>query len=197
MKLVLASQNRGKLKELAEILGDCDVEVVLQSDLGIHVDVEETGTTFLENAQLKAQAVMEASGLPAIADDSGLVVDALDGAPGIYSARYGNCNSDTERTTLLLRNMEDKTDRNSHFACAIVAVFPDGSVISSEGKCHGKITREPMGEDGFGYDPIFYYPAFGKTFAQMNSQEKNKISHRKVALTTFMHKLRDMKNHDI
>ena len=194
MKLVLASKNKGKLAEMQRILADLGVEVVLQSDLGIDVDVEETGTTFAENAELKAKAVMEASGLPAIADDSGLCVHWLNNAPGIYSARYGGVGSDEERYRLLLQNMRGATDRSAHFHCSIICCFPGGDVLAAEGDCYGTVAYAPAGEGGFGYDPIFFVPELKKTFSQLTAAEKNEISHRGLALRDFAAKLKDYLN---
>ena len=191
MKLVLASQNKGKLKEMQKILADLGVEVVLQSELGINVDVEETGTTFAENSMLKAKAVMEASGLPAIADDSGLCVDWLNGAPGVYSARYGGLDSDEARYRLLLENLRGATNRAAHFHTDIVCCFPNGDVLQAEGDCHGTIAYAPAGDGGFGYDPIFFVPQLRKTFSQLTADEKNEISHRGTALRAFAVKLRE------
>ena len=191
MKLVLASQNKGKLKEMQKILADLGVEVVLQSELGIDVDVEETGTTFAENSMLKAKAVMEASGLPAIADDSGLCVDWLNGAPGVYSARYGGLDSDEARYRLLLENLRGATNRAAHFHTDIVCCFPNGDVLQAEGDCHGTIAYAPAGDGGFGYDPIFFVPQLRKTFSQLTADEKNEISHRGTALRAFAVKLRE------
>ena len=185
MKFVLASHNRGKLKEMQEILGELGVEVVLQSDLGIDLEPEENGATFAENAAIKARAVMEASGLPAIADDSGLCVDALNGAPGIYSARYGGLDDDTARYRLLLNNLRGATDRAAHFHTAVVCAFPNGDVLRAEGDCRGTIAFAPRGENGFGYDPVFFVPELRKTFAQLTAEEKNAISHRGNALRAF------------
>ncbi len=186
MKFVLASHNPGKLKEMQEVLGQLGVEVILQSQLGIQVDVEETGTTFAENALLKAQAVCAASGLPAISDDSGLCVDALNGAPGVYTARYGGEGlTDEQRYRLLLRNLQGLTPRTCHFETAIACVFPDGTVLTAEGRCDGTVAYAPMGTDGFGYDPIFWVPGLKKTFAQLSPEEKNAISHRGNALRAF------------
>lgn len=188
MKLVLASKNQHKLVEMQTILGQLGLEVVLQSELGIDVDVEETGTTFAENALLKAKAVMEASGMAAIADDSGLVVDALNGAPGVYSARYGNKSSDAERTAFLLENMADvpEQQRTGRFVSAIACALPDGRVVTAEGVCEGTILFETRGDNGFGYDPVFYVPRIGKTFAEADGAEKNAISHRGKALEAFL-----------
>lgn len=189
MKFVLASQNKGKLAEMAEILKDLGVEIVLQSDLGISVDVEETGTTFEENARLKAVAVMKASGLPAIADDSGLCVDALNGGPGVYSARYGGDISDPEKVQLLLENMRGASTRAAYFASAIVCAFPNGDELVAEGRVNGSIAYAPAGEGGFGYDPVFFYGPMGKTFGQISREDKATISHRGNALRDFAVKL--------
>lgn len=190
MKFVLASHNRGKLAEMQKILGELGVEVVLQSDLGLALEPEETGDTFAENALIKARAVMEASGLPAIADDSGLCVDWLNGAPGIYSARYGGLADDKARYTLLLQNMRGATDRAAHFHTSIVCCFPGGEVLQADGDCHGTIAFAPRGEGGFGYDPIFNVPSLRKTFAQLTAEEKNAISHRGNALRSFAAELK-------
>lgn len=196
MKLVLASQNKGKLKEMQAILGELGIEVVLQSELGLAVDVEETGTTFAENATLKAKAVMEASGLPAIADDSGLCVDWLQGAPGIYSARYGGVDSDEERNQLLLNNMKGALDRSAYFHADIVCCFPNGDILNTAGDIFGTIAYAPNGEGGFGYDPIFFVPSLRKTLAQVPAEDKNAISHRGNALRAMAVKLKEyMENH--
>ena len=196
MKPVLASQNKGKLKEMQAILGELGIEVVLQSELGLAVDVEETGTTFAENATLKAKAVMEASGLPAIADDSGLCVDWLQGAPGIYSARYGGVDSDEERNQLLLNNMKGALDRSAHFHADIVCCFPNGDILNTAGDIFGTIAYAPNGEGGFGYDPIFFVPSLRKTLAQVPAEDKNAISHRGNALRAMAVKLKEyMENH--
>lgn len=190
MKLVLASKNAHKLEELRDILGGQGVDVVLESEVGVDVDVEETGTTFEENARLKARAVMEASGLPAVADDSGLCVDALNGAPGVYSARYGGEGLDDRgRYMLLLQTMRGQTTRAAHFTCAIACAFPNGDTITAEGQAPGTIAFAPMGEGGFGYDPVFFVPDKAKTFAQLTQEEKAEISHRGKALREFTAKL--------
>ena len=190
MKMVLASKNPKKMKEMNEILSGMGVEVCLQSDVGIDIDVEETGTTFEENSLLKAKAVMEASGLPAIADDSGLCVDALNGAPGVYSARYGGDGlDDTGRYRLLLANMPRGAARTAKFVSVITCCFPGGEVLTARGECPGTIAFAPMGEGGFGYDPVFFLPKLKKTFAQLSAEEKNAISHRGRALEAFQAKL--------
>ena len=192
MKFVLASHNRKKLAEMQEILSELGVEVVLQSDVGLDLEPEENGTTFAENAAIKAMAVMQASGLPAIADDSGLCVDALNGAPGVYSARYGGPElDDTGRYRLLLENLRGQTPRTAKFVSVITCCFPNGDVITARGECPGTIAFAPMGEGGFGYDPVFFIPGLKKTFAQLSAQEKNAISHRGRALALFQQKLKD------
>lgn len=195
MKVVLASKNRHKLVEISKITEQFDMELVLQSDLGVDIDVEENGTTFEENSFIKAEAVMKATGLPALADDSGIAVDALNGEPGIYSARYGFDESldDWGRLLLLLKNTEHVPDgqRQAQFVCVITMVTPDGKVIQSRGEIHGELTREAKGENGFGYDPIFYYPPLGKTTAELSSEEKNEVSHRANALKDFYKKLKE------
>ena len=189
MKLVLASKNPHKLLEMQTILGQLGLEVVLERDVGVDVDVEETGTTFEENALLKARAVMEASGMAAIADDSGLMVDALNGAPGVYSARYGGLDSDPARTALLLHNLEGVPEerRTARFVSAIACVLPYGRVVTARGVCEGRILFETRGSNGFGYDPVFYVPQLGKTFAEADGSEKNAVSHRGNALKEFLH----------
>ena len=195
MKVVLASKNRHKLEEISKITEKFDIELVLQSELGIDIDVEETGTTFEENSFLKADAVMKASGLPALADDSGIAVDALNGEPGVYSARYGFDVSldDWGRLELLLKNTENVPDgqRQAQFVCVITMVTPEGLTIQARGEIHGELTREARGENGFGYDPIFYYPPLGKTTAELSPAEKNQVSHRANALKIFYEKLKE------
>ena len=189
-QFVLATHNPGKLKEMGAILSQFGVEVVSPKDLGITVDVEETGTTFAENAMLKAKAICAAAGLPAIADDSGLCVDALNGAPGVYSARYGGEGLDDRgRYMLLLNNLRGQTTRAAHFSCAIACAFPNGGELTAEGRCDGTIAFAPMGEGGFGYDPVFFVPEKAKTFGQLTAEEKSAISHRGRALADFAEKL--------
>ena len=192
MKFILASQNQHKLVEMQNILSAHGVEVVLQSELGLHVEVEETGATFAENAMLKAKAVMAASGLPAIADDSGVCVDALNGAPGVYSARYGGPElDDVGRYRLLLENMRGARDRTAHFTSAIACAFPNGDTIEAEGICPGMIAYAPQGDGGFGYDPVFFLPQLRKTYAQLTPEAKAAVSHRGKALEVFDQKLRE------
>ena len=198
MKVILASKNQHKLTELSAILSQLGFEIALESEYGLDIDVEETGTTFEENSFLKADAVMKASGLPVLADDSGLMVDALDGAPGVYSARYGHKASDKERTAYLLENMKDVQEgkRGAKFVCVITCLFPDGRKIVARGECPGVIARAPHGENGFGYDPVFYLPELGMTYAELPSEQKNAISHRARALQDFCRKYQEVQNHD-
>ena len=189
-KFVLATHNPGKLAEMKAILSGLGVEVVSPAEAGVEVDVEETGTTFAENAMLKAKAICAAAGLPAIADDSGLCVDALNGGPGVYSARDGGEElDDRKRRLLLLRNLRGQTTRAAHFTCAVACAFPDGDTLTAEGRCDGAIAFAPLGEGGFGYDPVFLIPEKGKTFGQLSPEEKSAISHRGKALAAFVEKL--------
>lgn len=193
MKVVLASKNPHKLVEIQAILKPLGMELVLESQLGISVDVEETGETFEENSLLKADTVMKATGLPALADDSGIAVDALGGDPGVHSARYGDDPTldDWGRLLLLLKNTEHVPDgeRQAQFVCVITLVYPDGRVIQARGEAHGELLRQAQGTGGFGYDPIFYYPPAGKTFACLTAEEKNQVSHRANALRVLYEKL--------
>lgn len=195
MKVVLASKNKHKLEEISKITEKFDMELVLESELGVDIDVEETGKTFEENSFLKANAVMKATGLPALADDSGIAVDALNGEPGIYSARYGfdDTLDDWGRLQLLLKNTEHVPDgqRQAQFVCVITLVMPGGEVIQARGEVHGELLRAPAGEGGFGYDPIFYYPPYGKSLAEVSAEEKNRVSHRANALKVFYEKLKE------
>lgn len=189
-KLVLASKNPKKLVEMNEILSQLGIAVCSEGEAGVDVEVEETGATFEENSLLKARAVMQASGLPAIADDSGLCVDALNGAPGVYSARYGGPGlDDVGRYRLLLENMRGQSPRTAKFVSVITCCFPNRDVISARGECPGTIAFAPMGEGGFGYDPVFFVPPLKKTFSQLSPEEKNAISHRGKALQAFKEKL--------
>ncbi len=192
MKFVLASKNPNKLKEMREILGELGIEVISEAEAGVDVDVEETGSTFEENSVLKARAVSKASGLPAIADDSGLCVEALGGGPGVYSARYGGPGlTDEGRWRLVLECMRGELDRSAKFVCCVCCIFPDGDGIGERGECPGMIVHAPRGEGGFGYDPIFFVPELKKTFAQLTAEEKNAVSHRGKALRKFKESLAD------
>lgn len=192
LTLAVASGNKKKLNELCRILRPIGVNVVPPSEAGFNMDgVEETGDTFAQNAMIKAKAGYERSGMAAIADDSGLCVDALDGAPGVYSARYaGEDATDEQRYQKLLENMQDVPDekRTARFVSSICCVLPD-CIITAEQTCEGFIGYEPKGEHGFGYDPVFYVED-GKSFAQLSDEQKDAISHRGKALREFAQKLK-------
>lgn len=194
MRVVLASNNPNKLRELREILRPLGWEILRQGDLGLSLEPEENGKTFEENSLIKARTVMEAAGIPAIADDSGIMVDALDGAPGVYSARYGgeSCPDDAARNQLLLKNMEQVPEgaRGAKFVSVITMACPDGTVISARGELPGEILRQEVGDGGFGYDPLFYIPEEKCTMAELTPERKNEISHRAAALRNFIDQLR-------
>lgn len=192
MKLIVASNNAHKIAELNAILSRLGMEVVSQREAGIQVEPEETGTTFEENSYIKAKAVLGASGMAAVADDSGLMVEALDGAPGVYSARFGGaaCVSDRDRLNYLLQKMKGQKNRAAKFVSVITLLTPDGRKLVARGECPGEILTEPHGENGFGYDPVFYLPERGHTFAELPADVKNQISHRARALTLLAELIR-------
>ncbi len=191
----MASGNAGKLREIAKILSDLDIEVVPQSEFDVS-DAEETGTTFVENALIKARHAAEATGLPAIADDSGIAVDALGGRPGVYSARYaGPGATDADNNALLLQELEGVPDaeRGAAFHCVACFVLPgEGEPIIAEGEWRGRILSAPRGEGGFGYDPLFFVPEAGCSSAELSAQEKNRRSHRGKALRELGRKLHEL-----
>lgn len=192
-KLLIATNNAGKWQEYALLLADLPIALASPVDEGLVSPVEEHGTTFAENAILKARAYCRLSGLPALADDSGLEVDALDGAPGIYSARYaGEGVSDADRYNKLLAALSDlpAERRSARFRCVIALALPDGTLLTAEGTCEGIIATAPRGEHGFGYDPIFYLPALGCTMAELSPEVKNRISHRARAVMSIKPALR-------
>lgn len=197
MKLVVASNNAHKIAELNAILSRLGMEVVSQREAGVHVEPEETGTTFEENSYIKAKAVLEASGMAAVADDSGLMVEALGGAPGVYSARFGGaeCKTDRDRLEYLLKKMEGQENRAAKFVSVITVLTPDGRKLVARGECPGVLLTEPHGDNGFGYDPIFFYPQKGCTFAELPAEEKNKISHRSRALKLLSERIQKEWNH--
>jgi XTP/dITP diphosphohydrolase len=181
--LVIATRNAGKTSEIRSLLADFPIEIRNLNDFGPIPEVEEDGTTFDENAYKKAHFAARILGFPALADDSGLVVKALDGAPGVYSARYaGPDASDAERCTKLLEAMAGQAERDAAFECVVSIAVPEGPALTYEARCEGQITHQPSGDSGFGYDPIFFHPASDKTFAQMTMEEKNAVSHRGLAL---------------
>lgn len=191
-KFVVASRNKGKLKEIAEILEGLPFEVISMEEAGILKDIEETGSTFEENALIKATEVFKATGQMVMADDSGLEVDYLCGAPGIYSSRFaGEGATDSDKNNKLLQLLEGVPleKRGARFVCTIAVVFPDGRHFTVKGTCEGKIAFGPQGENGFGYDPLFFLPEYGLTMAQMEPEEKNKLSHRGKALKMMVERL--------
>ena len=193
MQFIIATNNAKKLVEMERILKPLGIEAVSAKDAGVVLDeVDETGTTFLENAFLKANAAYEKTGMPAVADDSGICVDALGGRPGIFSARYSpeDCVTDEDRTAKILEELQGVPDdqRGAHYTCAICCILPDGSKIEIEESCEGKIGYEFIGDGGFGYDPIFYFG--DQTFAQISGKEKDKVSHRGKALRKLQEELK-------
>lgn len=193
-EFIIASNNQGKVREIDRILNPLNIAAVTAKSRGITLDdVDETGVTFAENAELKARAAFERTGMPAIADDSGLSVDALDGAPGVYSARYaGEGASDADRIAKLLDNMKDVPDgdRSAHFTCSICCIIDSDTMIKAEGTCSGVIARSPKGNGGFGYDPVFLMED-GRTFGELSSDEKDAVSHRGKALRALFKQLKD------
>ena len=194
MRLILASNNKNKLREFRQLVEGMDIELLSQSEAGLQLDVEETGTTFEENAYLKAKAVTDA----AVADDSGLLVDALNGEPGIYSARYGPGHdaSDADRYNYLLNKLGEEKNRSARFVCCICCAMPDGTVLRARGECEGEIMYGPKGSGGFGYDPVFKPDAVNCGMAELNPDEKNAISHRGKALRAFAEELKRYYNGD-
>jgi XTP/dITP diphosphohydrolase len=191
MKLLVATQNPGKAREFQLLLAPLEMDVCFPFDLGLHVDVPEDGDTYFDNAAQKALAYAKASGLLTLADDSGLEVDSLDGAPGIHSARYAP-GHDIDRLEALLACLKDvpPKQRTARFRCVVVIASPDGETPSAEGVCEGRITSEPAGRGGFGYDPIFFLPEYNRTMAQLSQEEKNRVSHRSRAVEAALPILR-------
>lgn len=192
-KVIFATGNEGKMKEIREILGDLDIELLSLKDAGITADIEENGSTFEENAIIKAKAISQLTGEIVLADDSGLEIDYLNKEPGIYSARYmGEDTSYHIKNANLIQRLEGVPDqqRTARFVCAIAAAFPDGTVKTVRASMEGRIGYEEKGENGFGYDPIFYLPEYGCSSAEISMEEKNKISHRAKALRAIKDELR-------
>ncbi len=188
--IVLASTNKGKTREIRELLKGFPIEIKNLDDFGPIPEVIEDGETFDDNAYKKSSFTAKVLGYPAIADDSGLCVEALDGAPGVYSARYaGEDANDADNVKKLLEELKDKDNRNAAFQCVISIAVPTGAALTYEGSCEGIITREPAGENGFGYDPLFFFPEFNKTFAQLSMAEKGQVSHRGKALKEVAHEM--------
>lgn len=187
MKLAIATNNQHKLQEIRAILGDSFEELLSLKDLGIDVDIEETGTTLEENALIKARAILALSGIATLADDTGLMVDALNGAPGVYSARYaGEEHDDAKNRALLLKNLDGVKDRSAHFATVIALCYPDGKTLTATGRVDGEILLSERGTEGFGYDSLFFSTELGKTFAEATQAEKNSVSHRGRALRAML-----------
>jgi XTP/dITP diphosphohydrolase len=190
MDILVATTNPGKIREITEILAGPKVSIITPNEINLQLDVEENGLSFAENAAIKARAWCEASGMPALADDSGLCVDALDGKPGVQSARFaGNAATDEENYQLLLKRMKGIQKRDARFVCVVALVFPENVVVLAQGHYEGRILQEPVGNAGFGYDPVFFDPASGRSFAQLTPEEKNNRSHRKKALEELKEKL--------
>jgi len=196
MTIVCATGNPGKLREIREIMGSRGYNILSAGDLGVSVQPEETGATFEENAVIKARAMAAAAHLPSLGDDSGLEVDALGGAPGVLSARYGGLSSDEERNEYLLGNLSGvpASKRGARFVCCLCCAFPDGRIITARGTCGGVILSEPRGKNGFGYDPLFLLPELGKTMAELDAREKNSVSHRARAIRSFLEEMEKMFN---
>ena len=192
MRIIAATKNAGKIKEIQQILSEYDIEVISQKDADIDVDIDETGNTFEENALIKARAVAMLCDDAVLADDSGLCVSALDGRPGIYSARYGGDVSYPEKMQMLLDELADKADRSAKFECVMAIVFPDGTEITAHGECPGLIMDSPSGDGGFGFDPLFYSTELKKGFSECTEDEKNQVSHRGRALCALCDKIKDI-----
>lgn len=186
-RIVLASGNSHKIKEISDMLPD--YEIVGYKQLGFDFEIEEDGTTFYENALIKAKTVSDALNLPALADDSGICVDVLDGKPGIYSARYAGDGIDEHNNQLLLKNMQGQTNRKAKFVCCMVLYSPDGKIVTATGETHGQILDKCYGENGFGYDPLFFSDDLQKCLGVASSEEKNTISHRYRAIKQLKEKL--------
>lgn len=190
MKLAIATNNPHKLSEIKAILAGRFEHAYSLGELGIDVDVEETGSTLEENALIKARTILSLTGLPSLADDTGLMVDALKGAPGVYSARYaGDQHNDAANRALLLNNLKGVTDRRAHFSTVMALCYPDGREIVAEGRVDGRILCAERGTNGFGYDSLFLCDDLGKTFAEATAEEKNAVSHRSRALNNLLDKL--------
>lgn len=191
-KILFATTNKNKLREAGEILSEQGYEILSLKDVGVDLDVVEDGKTFEENAIIKAKAYSKAAGMPVLADDSGLEVDYLDKAPGIYSARFlGEDTSYEVKNQYIIEKLANAkgSERSARFICAVCLAMPDGKYVTAIGKVEGEIAHKPAGENGFGYDPIFYVPEYGKTTAELSSEKKNEISHRGNALRTIRDRL--------
>lgn len=195
MRIIVATKNQGKIREIKNIFSDIDVEIITQEEANIVIDVEETGDTFEKNALIKAKAVSLLCDDIVMADDSGLCVEALDGRPGVYSARYaGEGASDAQKIEKILDELKDAANRNAKFICCIALIMPDGREFTTTGEVRGEILKSPQGEGGFGYDPIFYSTELEKSFAIASAEEKNSVSHRGRALRAMYTVLKEVLN---
>lgn len=192
MKIIAATGNAGKIKEIKKIFSDVNLEILSMGEIGIDIEIEEDGTTFEENALIKARTISKLTGEIALADDSGLCVDAMGGAPGIYSARYAGADAtDAQRIEKLLDEIKGEENRKAKFVSVIAMVFPDGKELTADGEVHGQIAQKVYGEGGFGYDPVFISDELGKTFGEATPEEKNSISHRARALNRMYEMIKE------
>lgn len=192
MKLLIASNNQHKIDEIKQILGNKFEQILSLSEAGIVCDPEENGKTFLDNALIKVRAVAKLTDMPVLGDDTGLCVDALNGAPGVHSARFAGDHDNAKNRAKLLYELQDKTNRKAHFSTAVALLYPDGRLVTAEGRVDGEILHTEVGANGFGYDSLFYCNEIGKTFAEATAEEKNAVSHRGRALQKLDEKLQSM-----
>ena len=192
MKLLIASNNQHKIDEIKQILGNKFEQIVSLSEAGIVCDPEENGKTFLDNALIKVRAVAKLTDMPVLGDDTGLCVDALNGAPGVHSARFAGDHDNAKNSAKLLYELQDETNRKAHFSTAVALLYPDGRLVTAEGRVDGEILHTEVGANGFGYDSLFYCNEIGKTFAEATAEEKNAVSHRGRALQKLANKLEMM-----
>ena len=192
MKLLIASNNQHKIDEIKQILGNKFEQILSLSEAGIVCDPEENGKTFLDNALIKVRAVAKLTDMPVLGDDTGLCVDALKGAPGVHSARFAGDHDNAKNRAKLLYELQDETNRKAHFSTAVALLYPDGRLVTAEGRVDGEILHTEVGANGFGYDSLFYCNEIGKTFAEATAEEKNAVSHRGRALQKLAEKLQSM-----
>lgn len=192
MKLLIASNNQHKIDEIKQILGNKFEQILSLSEAGIVCDPEENGKTFLDNALIKVRAVAKLTDMPVLGDDTGLCVDALNGAPGVNSARFAGDHDNAKNRAKLLYELQDETNRKAHFSTAVALLYPDGRLVTAEGRVNGEILHTEVGANGFGYDSLFYCNEIGKTFAEATAEEKNAVSHRGRALQNLANKLEMM-----
>jgi len=192
VKLLIASNNQHKIDEIKQILGNKFEQILSLSEAGIVCDPEENGKTFLDNALIKVRAVAKLTDMPVLGDDTGLCVDALNGAPGVHSARFAGDHDNAKNRAKLLYELQDETNRKAHFSTAVALLYPDGRLVTAEGRVDGEILHTEVGANGFGYDSLFYCNEIGKTFAEATAEEKNAVSHRGRALQNLANKLEMM-----